>query len=67
MKKALCILAAVAMVAAFTTSCNKKCTCKEYVDGAEVATTTMEGKNIKCANLSTVMETPDGKVGLECK
>ena len=28
MKKVLCILAAVAMVAVFSTSCNKKCTCK---------------------------------------
>lgn len=27
MKKTLCILAAVAMVAICTTSCNKKCTC----------------------------------------
>ncbi|MBO4654789.1 MAG: hypothetical protein J5644_04510 [Bacteroidales bacterium] len=28
MKKVLCILAAVAMVAVFSTSCNKKCTCQ---------------------------------------
>ena len=28
MKKVLCILAAVAMIAAVSTSCNKKCTCK---------------------------------------
>lgn len=35
MKKVLCILAAVAMVAVFSTSCNKKCTCK-YPDGTSV-------------------------------
>ena len=28
MKKALCILAAIAMVAVFSTSCSKKCHCK---------------------------------------
>ena len=28
MKKVLCILAAVALVAVFSTSCKKKCTCK---------------------------------------
>ena len=33
MKKALCILAAIAMVAVFSTSCGKKCTCK-YPNGA---------------------------------
>ena len=28
MKKVLCILAAIAMIAVFSTSCNKKCHCK---------------------------------------
>lgn len=37
MKKVLCILGAVAIVAAFSTSCNKKCTCK--VNGSAVAVT----------------------------
>lgn len=28
MKKVLCVLAAIALVAVFSTSCNKKCHCK---------------------------------------
>lgn len=65
MKKVLCILAAVAMVAAFSTSCKKTCNCDIYENGKVVSTTTYE--NSKCASLSTVMDTPDGKVGMECK
>ncbi|MCQ2271898.1 MAG: hypothetical protein MJZ72_03815 [Bacteroidales bacterium] len=41
MKKVLCVLAAIAMVAAVTTSCNKKCTCKTYVDGKEMMSVTV--------------------------
>lgn len=56
MKKVLCVLAAIAIVAVFSTSCNKKCTCK--VNGI---TATYDLKKIKdmtgieiknCAELS---------------
>ena len=67
MKKVLCILAAVAMIAAVSTSCKKNCTCDMYENGKVVSTTTYEAKNGACANMSTVMTTPDGKVGMECK
>ena len=42
MKKVLCVLAAIAIVAVFSTSCNKKCTCK--VNGI---TATYDLKKIK--------------------
>ena len=69
MKKALCILAAVALVAVFSTSCNKKCTCKTYEAGKVVATTTMENpnKNVKCAAYTYTETDEDGKWGTECK
>ena len=34
MKKLLCVCAACLLVAALSTSCNKKCQCKTYVNGA---------------------------------
>lgn len=37
MKKVLCVIAAIAMVAAVSTSCNKKCTCT--VKGSTASTT----------------------------
>lgn len=69
MKKVLCILAAVALVAVFSTSCNKKCTCKEYEAGEVVATVTEKNpnKNIKCKDYTDIMTDEDGKWGVECK
>lgn len=68
MKKALCILAAVAMVAVFSTSCNKGCTCKEYENGKVVSTQTYDKLNKEqCKALSIVVTTSDGKTGVECK
>lgn len=55
------------MVAAVSTSCKKTCTCDMYENGKVVSTTTYDAQNGKCANMSTVMTTPDGKVGMECK
>lgn len=60
MKKVLCVLAAIAMVAAITTSCEKKCTCKTYLGGKEIASMTINmdeinkeaGTNIKCADMN---------------
>jgi len=34
MKKVLCIVAAGLLLAFFSTSCNKQCQCKTYVNGA---------------------------------
>ncbi len=67
MKKVLCVLAAIAMVAAVSTSCKKTCNCDIYENGKVVSTTTYDAQNGKCASMSTVMTTPDGKVGMECK
>lgn len=68
MKKVLCVLAAVAMVAVFSTSCKKGCTCKEYENGKVVATETFSELNKdQCKALSLVVTTEEGKNGLECK
>lgn len=48
MKKALCILAAVAMVAICSTSCNKKCTCTETLGGIST-TFTYDMNQVKTA------------------
>jgi hypothetical protein len=66
MKKVLCILAAVAMVAVFGTSCKKQCTCENYVNGVKVGTTTVETTK-SCASVSTMVETNGVKAGLSCK
>lgn len=48
MKKVLCVCAAALMIAALSTSCNKKCECKTYVNGALVGdATTFEVENGK--------------------
>lgn len=38
MKKVLCIVAACLLIAAVSTSCNKKCTCKTYAAGVLIST-----------------------------
>lgn len=69
MKKVLCVIAAVAMVAVFATSCKKDCTCKTYMNGKETASITihadqLEAQGIKCADMSSAEL--DG-VGVTCK
>jgi hypothetical protein len=68
MKKVLCILAAVAMVAVFSTSCKKGCTCKTYSNGDVVATATYENiSKDQCKALTVVATGSEGKTGVECK
>ena len=67
MKRIIGILALVACVAAFTTSCNKKCTCKTYADGAVLRTYEQEiDKGQKCSDYTNIL-IEDPKTGLECK
>lgn len=71
MKKALVLFAAVAFLAAATTSCNKHCTCKTYLNG--VVTSTTEDVELdkdsykKCSEMNTLTTVADKKNGLECK
>ncbi|MCQ2283345.1 MAG: hypothetical protein MJZ57_00430 [Bacteroidales bacterium] len=66
MKKVLCIAAATLMIAALSTSCNKKCECKTYAAGVVVTTTTMEiEKGKKCDDYSTYSE--ELETGIQCK
>ncbi len=69
MKKALCVLAAVAMVAVFATSCNKTCTCETYLNGKVVSSTTMENpdKKQKCSDYTTAITVGNVTEGVVCK
>ena len=55
MKKVLCICAVGLLLGFFTTSCNKKCQCKTYVNGA--LTTTADPFEVetgkKCADYNS--------------
>ncbi len=67
MKKVLCVCAACLVLACFTTSCNKKCTCKTYAAGVVMKTTEMElDKGQKCADYTQIV-VEDPKTGIECK
>lgn len=71
MKKIVLALAAIAMVAMFTVSCNKTCTCKTYAAGIVVHTQedieVESGKN--CKDMGTIYSDENGnnKTGIECK
>ncbi|MCQ2286595.1 MAG: hypothetical protein MJZ76_06950 [Bacteroidales bacterium] len=69
MKKVLCVLATVALVAVFATSCNKNCTCETYVNGKVVATTTSENpdKNKKCSDYTNAVTLENVTNGVVCK
>ncbi|MCR4680538.1 MAG: hypothetical protein K5636_02875 [Bacteroidales bacterium] len=67
MKKVLCICAATLMLAALSTSCNKKCECKTYVAGVVSVTNEIElDKGQKCADYTNII-TEDPMTGIECK
>jgi len=69
MKKILCIIAACFLVAAVSTSCNKKCTCKTYAAGVVIATE--EDVELdrdtynSCTDLNTYSETFN--TGVKCE
>lgn len=69
MKKVLLALAAIAVVACFS-SCNKHCTCKTYLAG--VVTQTTEDVELdkdtykKCSDM-TAIAVADPKTGVECE
>ncbi len=66
MKKIVLALAVIATVACFS-SCNKKCECKTYLDGAVVTTNEMEVESGKKCKDYTALLTEDPKNGVECK
>lgn len=59
MKKVLCVCAAVLTLALFSTSCNKKCVCTTYLNGAVLAEGSSfeveSGKKCKDYNSSTTI------------
>lgn len=66
MKKALVIIACIALVGSFT-SCDKKCHCKNYVGGVSAAYDFEPGDNMKCKDYNTVAEVNGVKAGVECR
>ena len=69
MKKLLCVCAACLLVAALSTSCNKKCECKTYLAGTVQSTWETEldkDSYDKCSDLNTVVTVNGVKNGIEC-
>lgn len=67
MKKVLCVFAAALMIAALSTSCNKKCKCTPYAVGVAGVSYEIELDNgQKCADYTAIV-TSDPKTGVECK
>lgn len=69
MKKIVLAIAAVAMVASFA-SCNKKCTCKTYLNGVVVSTSEDveldKDSYKKCSDMNSITTINNKKNGLEC-
>ncbi len=68
MKKVMLVVSAIALVACFA-SCDKTCKCKTFVAGVSTETNVnLEDLQVdKCSDKNTVIETPLGKAGTECK
>ena len=69
MKKVLCIVAAGLLLCFFTTSCNKKCQCKTYVNGT--LTTTADPFEVesgkKCADYNSSVSLLGVTTDVKCK
>ena len=69
MKKVVIALAAIAMIACFT-SCNKVCTCKTYAAGVVIATAEDveldKDSYKKCSDMNTIATVAGTKNGIEC-
>lgn len=69
MKKVLCICAVSLLLGFFTTSCDKKCQCKTYVNGALSSTddpfVVESGK--KCSDYNSSVTILGVKTEIKCK
>ena len=71
MKKIICVCAACLMMAALTTSCNKRCECKSYLAG-HVTTTEFDldkDNYKKCSDMNITTTEFNGTImtGMECR
>lgn len=66
MKKVFVIIACVALVGIFA-SCDKKCHCKQWVNGVSATHNFEPGEDMKCSDYNTVAEINGVKTGIECK
>lgn len=54
------------LVSIMAISCSSKCECTLYENGAAVGSSTEVAQGQSCEEFSSVVETPYGKMGLEC-
>ena len=54
------------LVSVMAISCSSKCECTLYENGAAVGSSTEVAHGQSCEEFSSVVETPYGKMGLEC-
>ena len=65
-KKTFIICASVLLMALIMSSCSRECECVLYENGVVIGTSTETAWGQKCDEYSSVMDTPDGKIGMEC-
>ena len=70
MKKLFCVLAAACALVVVSTSCAKKCTCKEWtvgVAGDEYEIELDKDYYQSCSDMNTYVETDSIQSGVECR
>lgn len=65
-KKLLSLCAGSLLLALLVSSCSKECECVMYEDGVAIGTSIETVWGQTCAEYSSVLDTPSGKMGLEC-
>lgn len=66
MKKVILIAVLLVMAVFVLPSCNHQCVCTLYENGQVVGVSTEVVHMKSCSSRNTVVETPFGKMGLEC-
>lgn len=65
-KKTFIICAGALFMALITGSCSKECDCILYEDGVEIGSSTETVWGQTCEEFSSAVDSPYGKMGLEC-
>ena len=56
----------ILLLALIAASCSSQCECTLYENGIVVGTSTEKAEGQSCEAFSNVVETPFGKMGMEC-
>ena len=65
-KKMISLCIGVLLAALAASSCSSTCECTLYEYGVAVSSSTEVAQGQSCSEFSSVAETPDGKMGMEC-